>query len=118
LAKALADIRRYADGNENHRELAVDRIRVLAEQFIRELHAKVLGFPAPPEYDNAQPNQLLKLFTQITGTTPTEHAGLKDTIGFADPAHHSEVGYSVPQKSNIQPHIDRLDGLMKKHRLI
>jgi hypothetical protein len=41
-----------------------------------------------------------------------------DTIDFADPAHHREPGYTVPQRANIQPHIDRLSRMMKQHGLI
>jgi hypothetical protein len=43
---------------------------------------------------------------------------MKDTIRFCDPAHHTQAGYSAPLKSNIQPHIDRVEGLMKKYGLI
>jgi hypothetical protein len=118
LAKMVAEIRAYADGNESHRDIAVDRLRVLVEQFIRELHLSVVGSPAPVEYDNATTSDLVKLFRQIPGTTPDECARLKDTVGFADPAHHSEVGYTVPQKTNIQPHIQRLVTLMRKYGLI
>jgi hypothetical protein len=118
LAKMLSEIRAYADSNEAHREIAVDRLRVLVEHFIRELHLALVGSPAPAEYDNATARDLLKLFRQIPGTTPDECARLKDTVGFADPAHHAEVGYTVPQKTNIQPHIQRLEGLIQKYQLI
>ncbi len=78
--------------------------------------------PAPsPQYDLATAKELLPLFRSITGTTPQEHVGLRDTISFCDPAHHTQVGYSVPVLSNIQPHIDRLETLitlMKKYQLI
>ena len=118
LAKMLAEIRAYADSNEAHREMAVDRLRVLVEQLIRELHLVIVGSPAPAEYDNATASGLFKLFRQIPGTTPDEYARLKDTVGFADPAHHAEVGYTVPRITNIQPHIQRLEGLMQKYKLI
>jgi hypothetical protein len=118
LAKLLSEIRAYADGNESHRAIAVDRLRVLIEQFVRELHLKIVGTPAAPEYDNVAASDLLKLFRQIPGTSPDECARLKDTVGFTDPAHHSEVGYTVPQKTNIQPHIQRLETLMRKYGLI
>ena len=32
-------------------------------------------------------------------------------------AHHTQVGYSVPVQSNIQPHIDKLENLIKKYGL-
>lgn len=115
LKKLISEIKTFADGNEAHRTMAVDRLRVLAEQFIRELHAKVQGVPAPAEYDNAKPSELLKLFRTIPGTLPAEHDGLKDTVGFADPAHHTEVGYAAPTKANILTHLNRIECLMRKH---
>lgn len=118
LAQRLAEIKSLAAGNQANRELAVDRLRVLVEDFIRELHLHVTGAPAAPQYDNATPAQLLQLFRTIPETKPDEHARLKDTANFADPAHHTEVGYAVPQETNIRPHIDRLHTLMRKYGLI
>lgn len=119
LQKLLTEIKGAARGNEENREYAVDRIRVLTERFIRELHLKVMNAPAPsPLYDRATASQLLPLFQTITGTTPDELRGLRDTVQFSDPAHHTQVGYSTPTHPNIQPHIDRLETLMKKYRLI
>lgn len=118
LQQALAEIKGGADGNEAYRAYAVDRLRVLVETFVRELHLRATGVPPPPNYDTASSGQLADLFRAIPGTDPSEHAGLKDTIRFCDPAHHTQAGYSVPLKSNIQPHIDRISGLMKKYGLI
>jgi hypothetical protein len=96
----------------------IDRIRVLTEHFIRELHLSVMGVPAPsPQYDRATARDLLPLFQAITGTTPAELSGLRDTVQFSDPAHHTEVGYAVPIRANIQPHIDRIENLMRKYGL-
>ena len=117
LKKLISQIKACADGNEEHRIHAVDRLRVLAEQFIRELHVKAEGVPAPREYDNARPSDLLRLFRTITGTLPQEHDALRDTIGFADPAHHTEVGYAAPAKPNILAHLNRLETLIRKHGL-
>ncbi|MBV1701741.1 MAG: AAA family ATPase [Hyphomicrobiales bacterium] len=119
LQKLLTEIRGAARGNEENRAYSVDRIRILSERLIRELHLQVMGVPAPsPQYDRATAKELLPLFQSITGTTPQEHVSLRDTISFSDPAHHTEVGYSVPVLSNIQPHIDRLETILRKYRLI
>lgn len=117
LRMLLAEIKGAARGNAANREYAVDRIRVFVEQFIRELHLNVMGQPAPPCYDNATAAKLLPLFQTITGTTPQEHVGLRDTVRFSDPAHHTQVGYSVPLATNIQPHVDRLENLLNKYGL-
>jgi DNA repair exonuclease SbcCD ATPase subunit len=118
LQKLLSEIKGASRGNEENRSYAVDRIRVLTEYFIRELHLGVMGVPAPsPRYDRATAKDLLPLFQAITGTTPAELAGLRDTVQFSDPAHHTEVGYAVPIRANIQPHIDRLENLMRKYGL-
>jgi len=119
LKMMLAEIKGAARGNEQNREYSVDRLRVLIEHFIRELHLSALGVPVPsPKYDRATAAELLPLFRTIFGTTQQEYAGLLDSVRFCDPAHHTEVGYSVPVLSNIQPHIDRLEGLLKKYGLV
>lgn len=119
LQKLLTEIKGAAKGNEENRAYAVDRIRVLSERFIRDLHLQVMGIPASsPTYDRATASQLLPLFQTITGTLPTEHAGLRDTVQFCDPAHHTQVGYAVPTLSNIQPHIGRMEQLLKKYGMI
>jgi hypothetical protein len=73
---------------------------------------------APASFDAANSGALADLFRVIPDTVPAEHAGMKDTIRFCDPAHHTQADYSAPIKSNIQPHIDRVSGLMKKYGLI
>lgn len=119
LQKLITEIKGAARGNEENRAYAVDRIRVLTERAIRDLHLRVLGVPAPsPQFDRVTASALLPLFQSIPGTTPTDHVGLRDTVQFCDPAHHTQVGYAVPTLSNIQPHIDRLENLMRRHGLI
>lgn len=118
LAVMLSEVKGLAKGNEANRSQAVDKLRKLGEQFIREVYLQVNGTPVPPKYDNAQPNVLLELFRGIPGTKPSEHDGLKDTFGFSSPAHHQQPGYSVPVTTNITPHISRLENLIKGYKLI
>jgi hypothetical protein len=118
IAKMLAHIKGCAQGNVANREHAVDRLRVLIELLIRELHLTKVGTPAPAKYDNAPTGELLKLFRTIPSTTPQEHSGLADTVGFSDPAHHSQVGYSTPLTTAINPHIDRVSSLLKRYGLL
>lgn len=118
LAKALAELRGLAKGNEANRSEAVDKLRKVGEQFIRELHLQIRGQPCPAKYDNAKPGELLDLFRSVPGTLPSEYDGLKDTFDFSALAHHKPVGYSVPVTTNITPHIDRLQTLMKKYKLL
>src|ERR1700731_2778678 len=80
-----SEIKGAARGNEQNREYCVDRIRVLIEHFVRELHLSLMGIPAPSQYDRATAAQLLPLFQTIAGTTPQEHVGLRDTVRFCDP---------------------------------
>lgn len=117
LRMLVSDIKGAMRGNEANRAYAVDRIRVLAEHLIREAHLKVMGQPAPAKYDRATANELLPLFRTIQGTTPQEYARLKDSVEFSDPSHHSEVGYTIPQRTNIEPHINRLETLLNKYQL-
>jgi len=118
LAVMLREVEGLAKGNEPNRSQAVDKLRKLVEQFIRELHLKQTGQPAPPQYDSAKPSELLDLFRQIPDTLPEEHHRLKDTVEFAAPAHHQPSGYSVPLRTNITPHTDRLRTLMTKYKLL
>lgn len=118
IAKMLAHIKGCAQGNVANREHSVDRLRVLIEVFIRELHLIKLGTPAPAKYDNATTGELLKLFRTIPDTTPQDHSSLADTVGFADPSHHSQVGYSTPLATAINPHIDRISGLLRRYGLL
>jgi energy-coupling factor transporter ATP-binding protein EcfA2 len=117
IAMMISDIKGLAKGNESNRSTAVDRLRKIGEQIVRDLHLKVLGTPLGSEYDKALPAQLLGVFRSIPGTNTSEHEGLKDTFDFASPAHHSEPGYSVPVMTNIMPHINRLENLAKAHGL-
>lgn len=117
LQQQLAEIKGAASGNEANRQYAVDRLRVLVEEFVRELHLVKTGSLPPAAYDSASSGPLLALFRSIPGTTPEDHAGMKDTVGFCDPAHHSQAGYAPPQRTAIQPHIDRISGLIKKYGL-
>ena len=118
LQQMLASITGAAAGNDDNRQYAVDQLRVLIEAVVRELHLAQTGVVAPAKYDTANSGELLTLFQNIPGTEQSEHVGLKDTVRFCDPAHHTQVGYSVPLPSNIQPHIDRVKGLMKKYGLL
>jgi ABC-type Mn2+/Zn2+ transport system ATPase subunit len=117
LQMLLAEIRGGSRGNEQNRKYCVDRIRVLIEHFVRELHLSVVGVPLPSQYDQATARELLPVFQAIPGTTPQEHVALRDTVRFCDPAHHTQVGYAVPVQSNIQPHIGRMEGLLRKYSL-
>lgn len=117
LKREFAELRQLARGNEQNRELAVDRLRVVTERLIRELHLLKTGTPLDPQYSNADARRLLKVFQALTGTTPPEYQGLHDTIKFADPAHHTEVGWQVPTQQQIEPHIQRLQQIANRHGL-
>lgn len=114
LRMLLAEINGAMKGNELNRAYAVDRMRVLAEHVVREVYLVQEKSPLPKKYDNANPSELASVFRTIQGTTPDEHSRLLDTMKFCDPAHHTEFGYSIPVRSNIEPHYQRLEGFLKK----
>ncbi len=118
LKRMLQEIKLYAKGNSSYREVAVDRLRVLIEALVRELYHRKTGRATPVTLDRATASDLLAVFTTTPDTTPNEHAGLRDTVAFCDPAHHAQVGYSTPQQSQIQPHVDRVETLLKKYHLL
>jgi hypothetical protein len=118
LDRELRQIRSLADGNEDNRKLAVDKLRPAIERIVRELHLKETGRPVDDSLARATASQLLNIFRQIPNTTPQEHQGFQDTVRFADPAHHTEQGWQVPTKPQILPHIDRLRNLARRKGLI
>ena len=118
LAMMLGEVKSLARGNEANRKEALDKLRNLCEQFIRDLHLHKTENLAPAEYDNATPGGLLELFRTIPDTTPDEHRRLKDTVGFSAPANHQPVGYSVPTTPNILTHVHRIENFLKSYKLI
>jgi hypothetical protein len=99
FAKQLSEIKGGAAGNDANRIQAVDRLRVLIEDLVRELHLQMTMQPLPAEFDNAGPADLLRAFRSIPGTTAQEHGDLGDSINFCHPAHHTKVGYAPPTTS-------------------
>jgi hypothetical protein len=69
-------------------------------------------------YDTAGASKLMELFIATPDTEPGEHGRMRDTVGFCDPAHHDEVGYSALKEAQILPHLQRVEGLLKKYGLI
>ncbi|SRR5216684_1470936 len=118
LAVMLREVEGLAKGNEPNRSQAVDKLRKLVEQFVRDLHLKQIGQPVPAQYDSAKPSELLELYRQIPNTLPDEYQRLKDTVDFASSAHHQAAGYAVPVTTNITPHVERLRNLMIKYKLL
>ena len=118
LAVMLSEVKGLSRGNEANRKEAVDKLRKLCEQFIRDLHLKVTGLPAPERYDDATPAGLLELFKSIPGTTPDESRRLKDTVDYSAPAHHQPSGYGVPTTPNITMHINRMETFLKHYKLM
>ena len=117
-AKTLGQIKSWLQGNDDNRELAVERLRELIEYFIRELYLRTAGVAMPTQYDKANPRELLKVFRSLSLTTAQENVGLDDSIGFTDPSHHTEVGYTTPVSTRISPHVSRIENLIKKYALM
>jgi len=118
IAKTLSQIKTWSQGNNDNRESAMERLRELIELFIRELYLREKGVPISSEYDKANPRTLLGIFRTLTLTTVQENAGLDDSIGFTDPSHHTEVGYTTPVSTRIAPHINRVENLLRKYALL
>ena len=118
LETALREIQSLADGNEENRRLAVQKLRPAVERVVRELHVRETGMPLDESLATATAPELLHAFTQIPNTTPQEHQGFRDTVSFADPSHHTEDGWQVPTRPQILPHVDRLRQLARQKGLI
>jgi len=118
LIREFKEVRDLARGNEGSRSLAVDRLRLIVERLVRELHLLLTGTPLPPEYDHATAPALLRVFKALPGTTPAEHQGLAHTVQFSDPSHHTETNWQVPTAQQIEPHIQRLQQIANHHGLL
>jgi hypothetical protein len=97
--------------NEESRELAVDRIRVLCEHIIREAYLHEHGKPMPEKYASATASVLLGPFDKLATVSPKQKQGLRSTVTWADPAHHTDKTWQVPSASNIEPHLSRVEKL-------
>jgi hypothetical protein len=72
----------------------------------------------PSQYDKANPRTLLGLFRTLSVTTAQENAALDDSIGFTDPSHHTDVGYTTPVSTRMAPQISRVENLLRKYALL
>lgn len=108
-AETLSDIlnhaKKYADGNEANRRLAVKIIRRAVESLIREV---CLKNNSQSPSDTATASAMLPFFRSCSATTPVQAEGLQQTIAFCDPSPHTQVGWAPPPSTQIVPHIDRV----------
>lgn len=113
LSNDIKKIKQFAQGNEENREMAVDRIRVLCENIIREAYLKSFSIRIPVPHNRATASSLMPFFTKTPNVTPAIVTELQDTITWSNPAHHTQPGYTIPNESNIKPHIERLERIIK-----
>jgi len=104
--------------NEVSRRLAVDRIRVLCEHIMREAYLKEHGEPLPEEYATATAPKLFVPFAELASVNPKKKQGIKATVKWSNPAHHTDKTWQVPSTSNIEPHLQRLEKIAKDLDLI
>lgn len=107
-----------ASDNEACRALAVDRIRVLCEHIMRGAYLQEHGKPLPEDYAVATASQLLIPFSKLACVSPRKKQGIKATVKWSDPAHHTDKTWQVPSTSNIEPHLHRLEKITKDLGLI
>ncbi|MCH8024129.1 MAG: hypothetical protein IIB43_05395 [Candidatus Marinimicrobia bacterium] len=105
LAQAIDRGKQLSKGNEDNRRLAIKVVRRSVELLIRSVcrHSNSTA-PAHDAYGNG----MLPYFQGCPGTTPAQSQGLKTTFDFSNPATHTQVGWSIPTVTQIQPHIDRI----------
>jgi hypothetical protein len=106
----MKHVRRLAEGNDEIRLIAVDRIRVICERIMREVYFRANGSYMPPERNTA--SSMVPLFGQVPNVTPQMITDIQDTINWSNPAHHTQPGYSPPPSANIRPHIERLQNMI------
>lgn len=117
LKEDLDRIRLYAGSNERFRRNVTELIRECCDRLIREAHWK-LGTPLGHEFDSVSTGVLLKEFGKLAPVTPAQWTGLRDTVDFASPSHHSDPNWQVPSTEQILPHHNRLVTLANSLHLI
>jgi hypothetical protein len=110
LADDMRKIRDLAKGNDDNRQMAVDRIRVLCESIMREAYLRHNGARMPVATGTV--SAMIPFFAKVPNVTPAMVGELKDTVSWSNPAHHTQPGYTVPAISNINPHIERLQKII------
>ena len=105
LAQAIHRGVQLSGGNEDNRRLAIKVVRRSVELLIRSVCRR--SNSTAPAHD-AYGNGMLPYFQGCPGTTPAQSQGLKTTFDFSNPATHTQVGWSIPTVTQIQPHIDRI----------
>ncbi|MEX1277041.1 MAG: AAA family ATPase [Bacteroidota bacterium] len=111
LQGCMARARHLAAGNEDNRRLALDCLRRGVELLIRA-ECRQTDSSSPP--DDARARQMIPFFRTCAGTSTQQGNDLANTIGFADPAPHTQVGWAVPTQPQIVPHIDRVQGIAQR----
>jgi hypothetical protein len=106
----IDQVRDLAEGNEESRKLAVDRIRVLCEVIMREAHIHITGTIMPDSAQN--PRQMFQVFRKMPGVSVGNAKNLEDAIGWADKAHHTDPKWQVPESDDIKMHLERLQSII------
>jgi hypothetical protein len=105
LQQVVGRARRLSNGNEDHRRLAVKVVRRSVELLIRAI-CKHTGAVPPPA--TATAGNMLPYMQSCPGVTVAQCQGLHATVQFSNPAPHTQVGWPVPTRQQIVPHIDRV----------
>ncbi|WP_103020824.1 AAA family ATPase [Salinibacter altiplanensis] len=103
----LERIEHLAKGNEEDREIALDRIRNSTEHLIG-LICRVEGHPLLDPNEHRTAKQKLYHLSECPSVKAKYISTLKDTIEFSNSAHHESEGESVPEEGKIQTHLSTL----------
>jgi energy-coupling factor transporter ATP-binding protein EcfA2 len=110
LSEDMKKIRQLAQGNDDNRQMAVDRIRVLCENIMREAYLRHVGSRMPVASGTS--STMIPYFAKTPSVTPAMVTEIQDTIKWSNPAHHTQPGYIVPSFAHINPHIERLQKMI------
>lgn len=107
LRDDLDRIRDLSKGNEDERELAVDRIRKSSEKLIR-LICRSKNYPEPDQTEHRRSSDKLRHLSECP-SVPSKHIQtIRDTIKFSNKSHHDSKEWSVPKEGAIKTHIQTL----------
>jgi hypothetical protein len=103
LFDELKKVKDLAKGNEESRELAVDRLRIATERLIK-LICESQGRPIPDSRKYRMASQKLNHLRKCSDVKPNYVATIEDTINFCNPAHHDTEEWGVPTEEKIIRH--------------
>jgi hypothetical protein len=121
VRKLLNDVKRNKDASgEGYRKQAVQALRQLVEEFVKDLFMRDTSQSISRQYEDKSWKELRKLLRQCTHFDPIDEPTLEDTHSWTSPFLHTDdtLAHTVPPSGHINPHYEALKALLEKYKSI